>query len=83
MGARIIVSSTDGTIQPQNSGVVLTDADGSFEVTLYADNFREREAEGTVTIQPPSGATLPDTVVAVLLRTGPSDPTTETSLVYE
>jgi len=74
-GARIEVSSTDGSISTSETGPVLSGADGGYTVQLVSFRVSGGEARGTVTVTPPAGSGLRDTVVTnVLLRTGQFEP---------
>lgn len=70
--ARVVVSSADGTIVPQQASGVLTGDDGGFRVDLLSENFSQRKTTGQVTVTPPEGSSLAMKVVAgVVLETGP------------
>lgn len=70
--ARVLVSSVDGSIVPQQASGVLTGDDGGFRVELLSQNFSQRKTTGEVTVTPPEGSSLAMKVVAgVVLETGP------------
>lgn len=74
-GAQIEVSSNDGSISASEEGPVLSGPDGSYTVDVVSFQTAGGEALGTVTVTPPAGSGLRDTVVAdVLLRTGQFEP---------
>ena len=74
-GAQIEVNSNDGTISASEEGPVLSGPDGGYTVDVVSFQTSGGEAPGTVTVTPPAGSGLRDTVVAdVLLRTGQFEP---------
>lgn len=74
-GARVEVSANDGTISASEQGPVMSGPDGGYTVDVVSFQTSGGEALGTVTVTPPSGSDLRDTVVAdVLLRTGQFEP---------
>lgn len=74
-GALIEVSANDGTISASEEDPVLSGPDGGYTVDLLSFRTSGGEALGTVTVTPPSGSGLRDTVVAdVLLRAGQFEP---------
>lgn len=74
-GAQIEVSANDGTISASEEDPVLSGPDGGYTVDLLSFRTSGGEALGTVTVTPPSGSGLRDTVVAdVLLRAGQFEP---------
>lgn len=74
-GAQIEVSSNDGSISASEESPVLSGPDGSYTVEVVSFQPAGGEAQGTVTITPPSSSGLRDTVVAdVLLRAGRFEP---------
>lgn len=83
-GARVTVSSDDGTIVPRHSSGVLTGDNGDFRVELLGVNFSQRKATGQVTVTPPQGSSLAERVVAgVVLETGPGDPETVLDVILD
>ena len=74
-GAQIEVHSNDGSISASEEGPVLSGPDGGYMVDVVSFQPTGGEAQGTVTVTPPSGSGLRDTVVAgVLLRAGQFEP---------
>jgi hypothetical protein len=83
-GARVVVSSADGTIVPQNPAGVLTGGDGGFRVELLGFNFSQRKTTGQVTVTPPENSSLAEKVVTgVVLETGPDDPDTILDIILD
>lgn len=74
-GAQIAVAANDGTISASEEDPVLSGPDGGYTVEVVSFQPAGGEAMGTVTVTPPSGSGLRDTVVAdVLLRAGQFEP---------
>jgi hypothetical protein len=74
-GAQIEVNSNDGSISASEEGPVLSGPDGGYTVEVVSFQPTGGEAQGTVTVTPPSDSGLRDTVVAdVLLRAGRFEP---------
>lgn len=74
-GAQIEVRSNDGSISASEEGPVLSGPDGGYMVEVVSFQPAGGEAQGTVTVTPPSDSGLRDTVVAdVLLRAGQFEP---------
>lgn len=74
-GAQIEVSANDGSISASEDDPVLSGPDGGYSVDLVSFRTSGGEAVGSVTVTPPSGSGLRDTVVAdVLLKTGQFEP---------
>lgn len=74
-GAQIEVRSNDGSISASEENPVLSGPDGGYAADVVSFRTSGGEAQGTVTVTPPVGSGLRDTVVAdVLLRTGQFEP---------
>ncbi len=69
------MSANDGSISASEDDPVLSGPDGGYSVDLVSFRTSGGEAVGSVTVTPPSGSGLRDTVVAdVLLKTGQFEP---------
>jgi len=84
-GAQIEVNSNDGSISASEESPVLSGPDGGYRVDVLSFRPTGGEAQGTVTVTPPSNSGLRDTVVAdVLLRAGQFvPPVTTVNVVLE
>lgn len=83
-GARVVVSSEDGSIVPQLASGVLTDDDGRFRVDLLSEVYSQRKTQGQVDVTPPDGSSLAEKVIAgVVLETGPGAPETQLDVILD